>query len=63
VTGDVVEATMIGNEIRVYINGMLMGAELSTTHSPPASPASGFFIRPDGSQRPLGLTDYSATSR
>jgi hypothetical protein len=61
VTGDVIKASMIGNTIRVYINGTEMGHAIDSTFST-GQPGIGFFIRPDGSQRLLGLTSYSVMS-
>jgi len=60
-TGDVIKASMVGSEIRVYINDTLMGRAVDTTFST-GQPGMAFFIRAGGHQRLLGLTSYIATS-
>ncbi len=61
VTGDVLKATIVGNTITMYVNGRLMARSIDSTFSH-GQPGMGFFIRPDGSPKLLGLTSYSATS-
>ena len=60
-TGDVVKATIVGNTIRAYINGMEVGRAVDSTFSS-GQPGISFFIRPGGHQRLLGLTHYTVTS-
>jgi chitodextrinase len=62
VTGDTVKASIIGNEIRLYINDMLMGRAVDSAVQT-GQPGISFFIRPGGSQRYLGLTSYTVTSQ
>jgi hypothetical protein len=61
VTGDVIKATIIGNTIRLYINGQQMGWTVDSAIAS-GQPGISFFIRPGGSQRLLGLTSFSASS-
>jgi chitodextrinase len=61
VTGDVIKATIIGNTIRLYINGQQMGWTVDSAIGS-GQPGISFFIRPGGSQRLLGLTSFSASS-
>jgi hypothetical protein len=60
-TGDVIKGSIVGNTIRVYINGNEMGRAVDSTFST-GQPGISFFIRPGGHQRLLGLTSYTATS-
>ena len=61
VTGDVIKATIVGNVISTYINGLLMARATDNTIAT-GRPGMGFFIRPGGSNALLGLTSYSVTS-
>jgi hypothetical protein len=61
VTGDVLKATIVGNTITMYVNGMLLAKSIDSTFSH-GQPGIGFFVRPTGSPKLLGLTSYSATS-
>ncbi len=61
VTGDVLKATIVGNTITMTVNGMLLakGIDSAISHG---QPGIGFFIRPPGSSKLLGLTSITATS-
>ena len=61
VTGDVLKATIVGNTITMSVNGMLLAKGIDSTFSN-GQPGIGFFIRPPGSSKLLGLTSYKATS-
>jgi len=61
VTGDVLKATMVGNIISMYVNGMLLAKGTDSTFSN-GQPGIGFFVRPPGSSKLLGLTSFTATS-
>jgi chitodextrinase len=61
VTGDVIKATIVGSTIRVYVNGQQMGWTSDSAFAT-GQPGIGFFIRPGGSQRLLGLTSVTASS-
>ena len=61
VTGDVIKASIVGNEIRAYINGVQMGRAVDSTFAA-GQPGIAFFIRPGGYQRLLGLTSYTVAS-
>jgi chitodextrinase len=61
VTGDVIKATIVGNVIRIYINGVQMGKAVDSTFTT-GQPGISFFIRPDGSPQLLGLGRVTATS-
>jgi chitodextrinase len=60
-TGDVIRATITGNVISAYINGQLIARAVDSTHTS-GQPGMGFFIRPNGSQRLIGLTSFTASS-
>lgn len=60
-TGDIIRGTINGNTIRIYINGVEMGRAVDSTFST-GQPGIGFFIRPRGHQRLLGLSSYTVTS-
>jgi hypothetical protein len=62
VSGDVVKATIIGNVITTYINGVLMAKATDSTFKT-GQPGMGFFIRPGYGQAGLGLTSYTVTSK
>lgn len=62
VTGDVIKATIVGNVISTYINGVLMARATDSTY-PTGQPGMAFFIRPGGSNALLGLTSFSVTSK
>jgi hypothetical protein len=61
VTRDVVKATIVGNTIRLYINGQQLAWTVDSAIAS-GQPEISFFIRPGGSQRLLGLTSFSASS-
>jgi hypothetical protein len=61
VTGDVIKATIVGNTITMSVNGMLLAKGIDSAFSN-GQPGIGFFIRPDGSNKLLGVTSYSASS-
>ena len=60
VSGDVIRATIAGNVISTYINGVLIAEAVDSTFSS-GQPGISFFIRPGGDSANLGLTSYSAT--
>jgi hypothetical protein len=60
-TGDVIKATIVGNVISAYINGQLMARAVDSAITS-GQPGIGFFIRPGGSQRLLGLSSFTASS-
>ena len=57
-TGDVLKTTMIGNEIKTYKNGVLMGTAKDNTYIH-GSPGFGFNERPNGD---YGISRFSATA-
>jgi hypothetical protein len=59
--GDVVKATMIGNMIRVYLNGVLVNEATDSTFAT-GNPGIGFFLRnATGLGRDFGFVRFSAT--
>jgi hypothetical protein len=60
-TGDVVRASIAGNNISVFINGTLTATASDATY-PTGQPGIGFFIRPGGDSSRLALTSYKVTS-
>jgi hypothetical protein len=58
-TGDIVTCTIRGNVITGYINGMIIAKGVDSTFSS-GQPGVGFFSRPGGSPRLLGLTSFTA---
>ena len=59
--GDVVKATMIGNVIKVYLNGVLVNEATDGTFAT-GNPGLGFFLRnATGLGRDYGFTRFSAT--
>jgi len=62
VTGDVIKATIVGNVITTYINGVLMARASDSTFKT-GQPGISFFVRPGGSNALLGITSYSVTSK
>ena len=57
-TGDVVKATMVGNEIKAYKNGVLMGSSKDNTYTH-GNPGFGFNERNNGD---YGISSFSATA-
>jgi hypothetical protein len=57
-TGDVVKATVVGNEIKTYKNGLLMGATKDGSYAR-GSPGFGFN---EGSNGDYGISRFSATA-
>jgi hypothetical protein len=57
-TGDVVKATVVGNEIRTYKNGLLMGATRDGSYTR-GNPGFGFN---EGSNGDYGISSFSATA-
>jgi hypothetical protein len=57
--GDVVEASIVGNLISVYINGVLVDSVTDTTYAS-GNPGIGFFTR-DGGNQQFGFTTFTAT--
>jgi hypothetical protein len=59
--GDVVKATMIGNKITVYLNGVVIAEAWDRTFTS-GSPGIGFFLQADtGLNKDYGFTSFSAT--
>jgi hypothetical protein len=61
VTGDVVKATIIGNVIKLFINGVLMAQVTDSTYTS-GQPGISFFTRPGGNSEHLGLMSYTVSS-
>jgi hypothetical protein len=61
VTGDVVKATIIGNTITAYINGVLM-SQVTDSMWTNGQPGIAFFKRTAGLNSDLAFTRYTATS-
>jgi hypothetical protein len=57
-TGDVVKATVVGNEIRTYKNGLLMGTTKDGSYTG-GNPGFGFN---EGSNGDYGISQFSATA-
>jgi hypothetical protein len=62
VSGDVVKASIVGNVISAYINGVLIGQAIDSTFTS-GRPGISFFIRPGGSPLLLGLSSYTLTTK
>lgn len=60
VTGDVVKATIIGNTITAYINGVLM-SQVDDSVWTTGQPGIAFFKRTTGLNSDLAITRYTAT--
>jgi hypothetical protein len=58
-SGDVIKATIVGNHISLYINGMLI-AEATDSAYTTGQPGISFFTR--GNDAHFGLTSYTVTS-
>jgi len=63
VSGDVIRATIVGNVISSYINGVLRAQAIDSTFAT-GQPGIGFFTRPAGvaDNANFGMTSYSASS-
>jgi len=61
VSGDVIKATIVGNVISAYINGVLIAQAIDSTFVS-GQPGIGFFTRPGGNSAHLGLTSYTVSS-
>ncbi len=61
VTGDVVKATIIGNTISAYINGVLL-LEATDSMWTDGQPGIGFFKRTAGQNWDLAISSYTASS-
>ncbi|HTG04552.1 MAG TPA: hypothetical protein VK635_10930 [Bradyrhizobium sp.] len=63
VSGDVIKATIVGNVISTYINGVLRAQATDSTFTT-GQPGIGFFTRPAGvADNPnFGMTSYTASS-
>ncbi len=61
-SGDVVKASIVGSVITTYVNGVEY-ARASDSAIKTGRPGISFFIRPGGSQKLLGLTSYTVTTK
>jgi hypothetical protein len=61
VSGDVIKATIVGNVISTYVNGVLMAQGTDSTYST-GQPGIGFFTRPGGNTANFGMTSYTAST-
>jgi hypothetical protein len=61
VTNDVIKATIVGNVISAYINGVLIAQATDSTYAS-GQPGIGFFTRPGGNSANFGMTSYTASS-
>jgi hypothetical protein len=63
VSGDVIKATIVGNVISTYINGVLMVQASDSTYAS-GQPGIAFFTRPDGvsASALFGMTSYTASA-
>ena len=62
-TGDVVKATIAGNVITAYINGVQVAQATDSTY-PTGHPGMGFFLQgTTGVNRDYGFTSFTADSR
>jgi hypothetical protein len=57
-TGDVIKATIVGNEIRAYKNGVLMGTAKDSTYSD-GTPGFGL---DEGKNGDYGISSFTATA-
>jgi len=64
VSGDVISATIVGNVISTYINGVLMARVTDSTFAT-GQPGIAFFTRPEGvsASADFGMTSYTAQDR
>ena len=62
VSGDKIKASIVGNVISTYINGVLVGQAVDSTFKT-GQPGISFFVRPGGNPALLGITSYTATSK
>jgi hypothetical protein len=60
-TGDVIMASIAGNNISVFINGTLIATAADATYAT-GQPGIGFFTRPGGNSANLAITSYSVSS-
>jgi hypothetical protein len=60
-TGDVLQASISGSNIRVFINGTLV-ATASDARYATGDPGIGFFTRPNGNSADLAMDSYSVTA-
>jgi hypothetical protein len=62
VSGDVIKATIVGNVISTYINGVLMAQAIDSTFAN-GQPGIAFFTRPEGvsANADFGMTSYTAS--
>lgn len=61
VTGDVIKATISGNTINAYINGVLL-SQVTDSMWPTGQPGIGFFKRTTGVNGGFAITSYTAAS-
>jgi hypothetical protein len=61
-SGDVIKATIVGNLISTYVNGVLLAQAVDSTFSS-GRPGISFFVRPDSNPFLLGLTSIAATTK
>jgi len=61
ITGDVVKATIAGNVISLYINGLLIGRATDSVYTT-GQPGISFFTRPGGNSAHFALMNYTVTS-
>ena len=60
-TGDVMKATIVGNVITVYINGVQIMQATDSTYSS-GNPGMGFYIDAGASNADFGFSSFSATA-
>lgn len=60
-TGRTIKASIIGNEISVFIDGQLAGKARDSTYTA-GQPGIGFFTRPGGDSAKFAITSYKASS-
>lgn len=61
VSGDVVKASIIGNVIRVYINGTQLATVTDSVHAT-GQPGVSFFTRPGGNSAHFALASYTVST-
>jgi hypothetical protein len=59
-SGDVVKASIIGNEIKVYINNILIDTVIDNTYST-GNPGMGFNFGCDSTYGDFGFTKFTAS--
>jgi hypothetical protein len=59
-SGDVMKATIVGNVITVYVNGVQIMQATDSTHKT-GNPGMGFYIDPGASNADFGFSSFSAT--